>query len=659
MIRDVMLRYIGAKALLLQEIEALLNKHINGTEESFLDLFAGTNIVGRHFKKDYRIITNDLLYFSYCHSKAVIENNLPLLFKGLGFDPFVYLNDKNNVQQYRGDLYYTKNYTPLGEAMYFSEDNGRRLDFIRNTIDEWFSEKRLEEHEYFYLLACLIAAVPPVSNTTGTYGAFLKHWDNRALKPLQLNPLAVLNNNRANQAYNQDANQLVKELSADIVYIDPPYNNRQYAANYHVLENIALNTKPRLKGVTRLFDWQSKRSNYSTSNGALAAMTNLIDNIEATHIIISYNDEGIINHEDMLNLLKERAIDKRIDVVKIPYRKYQSKISSKKADLNEYLFYIKKKELQQNKQFFLRSPTHEASTWTPKRNAYIKSPLNYIGGKYRLLSQIIPLFPKHIDTFVDLFSGGANVGINVPAKKHIFNDMNTKVNEMFIFFASQDTERCIAAIKNNIEKYDLSKTNEEGFLKLREAYNAQPNPLDLYTLVSYSYNYQLRFNNEMKFNNPFGRNRSSFSQNMENNLRAFNNKLQTLDYQFTSDYFDNADLTFLDSNDFVYLDPPYLITTGNYNDGNRGFKNWGDEEERKLLKLLDYLNAKGVRYALSNVISHKGKENYLLKEYLNNTNTTVHQINSSYGNASYNTKKETSKEVLVTNYCPTSFELLN
>ena len=650
MIEDVGLRYIGAKSLLLDEINDLLSKHITGEEESFVDLFAGTNVVGEYFKERYKIISNDLLFFSYCHAKAVIENNHPIKFSKLDVDPFVFFNDEKKIAKYSGDYYYAKNYTPLGEAMYFTEENGKRIDFIRNTIDEWNSENLLTEYEYYYLISCLIKAIPYISNTTGTYGAFLKHWDRRALKPLDFKPLKVLNNGRENKSYNKDSNQLVGELSADIVYIDTPYNNRQYASNYHVLENIALNTKPELNGITRIFDWQQKRSDYSTVRGALPAMKNLIANIDATHVILSYNDEGIITYEEMCELLRDNAIDNNLEIVEVPYRKYQSKISSKKANLNEYLFYFRKKDLEEKRIVSLKKP--RTKTWKPKSHSFIKSPLNYIGGKYRLLNQIIALFPDDINVFLDLFSGGANVGINAKAQKYIFNDMNTRVNEMFKYFATQNTEELIEVIKSRIREYSLSKTNEKGFLQLRKDYNSNPNPLDLYTLVSYSYNYQLRFNNSMEFNNPFGRNRSSFSVNMENNLRKFNNKLKSINFEFTDYFFEKMDLSFLKPNDFVYMDPPYLITTGNYNDGNRGFQNWGEEQEKKLFEVMNRLTRKGVRFALSNVLEHKGKENTLLKDYIEREKVMVHRVNSSYRNSSYNTKNKGSKEVLITNYCP-------
>src|SRR5699024_5411841 len=139
-----------------------------------------------------------------------------------------------------------------------------------------------------------------------------------------------------------------------------------------------------------------------------------------------------------------------------------------------------------------------------------KSPLNYIGGKYRLLKQILPLFPDEINTFVDLFSGGANVGINVNAKKHIFNDMNYKINELFRYFAQQEPNDLVEKIKNRIEHFQLSKTNEKAYLDFRKMYNSNPNPLDLYILVSFSYNYQFRFINTYQFIIPIDHIRSLY-----------------------------------------------------------------------------------------------------------------------------------------------------
>ena len=154
----------------------------------------------------------------------------------------------------------------------------------------------------------------------------------------------------------------------------------------------------------------------------------------------------------------------------------------------------------------------------------------------------------------------------------------------------------------------------------------------------------------MEFNNPFGRNRSRFSENMEKNLRLFVEKLNTIDATFTDELFDDIDISNLGTSDFVYLDPPYLITTGNYNDGNRGFVNWDDEQEKKMYKLMEQLSNQGVRYALSNVLTHKGKENTLLKEFIETHPVEVNYLDFNYNNSSHNSKGKGSVEVLITNY---------
>ena len=282
------------------------------------------------------------------------------------------------------------------------------------------------------------------------------------------------------------------------------------------------------------------------------------------------------------------------------------------------------------------------------RRKFLKSPLNYIGGKYKLLPQLIEFFPEKINTFVDLFSGGFNVGINVDCNKVVCNDMNTFIIDLYKELYSKPIDETLNKITGRINEYGLSKENEEAFKKFRNYYNKTKEPIDLYTLSCYSFNYQFRFNNNKEYNNPFGRNRSQFSDNMKSNLILFTEKLKSMNVEFLSEPFDKVDLSRLNSEDFVYCDPPYLITTGSYNDGNRGFKDWKEEEEIQLYKVLDELNKRKVKFALSNVIEHKGKENILLKEWSKKYKTIY--LKSDYSNSSYNTKRDKSIEVLIINY---------
>ena len=291
-----------------------------------------------------------------------------------------------------------------------------------------------------------------------------------------------------------------------------------------------------------------------------------------------------------------------------------------------------------------------------KYNKTIKSPVNYIGGKSKILNQIMPLFPKEIDQFVDLFAGGCNVGINAKAKKIYFNDNLIYLIEMYKAFYNMEFQEIINHIHNRISEYNLSLTNEEGFKKLRAYYNKEKNPLDLFLLISYSFNHQIRFNNNHEFNNPFGRERSSFNASMKLNLEMFHNRLKKNNIEFLSYSFEKFDFSILTENDFVYADPPYLITTGTYNDGKRGFKGWSEKEERELLKTLDKLNNQNIKFALSNVLEHKGKSNEILKKWLEeNSDYKLNYIDINYSNSNYQTivrDKNASIEVLITNYEP-------
>lgn len=284
----------------------------------------------------------------------------------------------------------------------------------------------------------------------------------------------------------------------------------------------------------------------------------------------------------------------------------------------------------------------------------VKSPLNYIGGKFNLLNQIFPLFPKNIIKFVDLFSGGGNIGINIKAEEIYFNDNLTFLIDMFKIFREKDLQFILDHIDNRIEKFNLSITNKDGYNNFRKFYNEQRNPIDLFVLIAFSFNHQIRFNNSHEFNNPFGNKRSSYNKNMKQNLIEFITELKRKNFIFSNLSFEDFNFSILTEDDFIYCDPPYLITTGTYNDGKRGFTGWSKEKELELLKILDSLNSKKIRFALSNVLQHKGKENLILSNWIkSNPNYKIHYLNKNYSNSNYQTKdrnKNSTIEVLITNY---------
>lgn len=272
--------------------------------------------------------------------------------------------------------------------------------------------------------------------------------------------------------------------------------------------------------------------------------------------------------------------------------------------------------------------------------------MNYIGNKYRLLPQMMPLFPEKIDCFMDLFCGGLDVSINIDAEKKYANDINYYLIDIYKAFQEYNYKDIKKYLTDKIKEYDLSKTNKEGYVNFREYYNTNSRkPLDLYLLMNYSFNYQIRFNNKHEFNNPFGRNRSSFNTSIQNRLELFVKSIE--DITFSSMDFREvpcSDVT------FIYADPAYSLSIGSYNDGKRGFNGWTLEDDYDLMKYLDEADRKGIQFALSNVLVHKGKTHDALIEWSKKYN--VHDIKSTYSNCNYQTKNKycDTREVLITNY---------
>ena len=274
----------------------------------------------------------------------------------------------------------------------------------------------------------------------------------------------------------------------------------------------------------------------------------------------------------------------------------------------------------------------------------IKSPLNYTGGKYKLLNQLLPLFPSDISTFVDLFTGGSTVALNVESKKTYAIDNCYQVVKLLSFLRRTQFDDIIEQVKSLEKLYGLTKENKEGFLQLRADYNSYPEPIKLFTLLCHSFNNSIRFNSKGIYNVPFGKRifNDSIKKNLKETKQAMESKNITfacVDYKeaFSFLELDNK----LDNNSFVYCDPPYLVTDANYNN------EWDKQEFTKLLILLDQLNEKGIKWGLSEVIFHKGKENDVLREWMNKYK--VHYINSDYSNCNYQTSGS-SVEVYVFNY---------
>jgi adenine-specific DNA-methyltransferase len=294
------MNYIGSKNKLSPFIKKSIYKTV-GKDLSkliFCDIFAGTGIVGRNFKAEVKqVIANDLEYYSYVLNRNYIGNNKVLA------KADYYITQLNKLQLNKGFIY--ANYCRGGgtDRQYFSDENGQKIDAIRQKINLWKSEKKIDENLYFFLLASLLEAADKVANTASVYGAYLKHIKKPAAKPLVLVAAAFSLDKKTHQVYNEDSNVLINKIKGDILYLDPPYNARQYGANYHILNTIAKYDTFIPKGKTGLRDYN--KSNYCSKPKVKESFENLIKNAQFKYIFLSYNNEGLMSVQDVESIMKK------------------------------------------------------------------------------------------------------------------------------------------------------------------------------------------------------------------------------------------------------------------------------------------------------------------------------------------------------------------
>jgi adenine-specific DNA-methyltransferase len=329
---------------------------------------------------------------------------------------------------------------------YFSLADCRKIGFIRKDIECKYKDKQINFRERAILLTSLMYAMDKIANTCGHYDAYRKGVEFEHSIELAM-PLASNDNNENNQCFNEDANELVKRIEADLVYIDPPYNSRQYCDAYHLLENVARWEKPTVHGEARKMDRATLKSDYCTS-AAPVAFERLIRSIKAKYILVSYNNmeekgnsrsNAKIGDDDLMRILSAKG---RVKVFSESYKAF----SAGKSDIKE-----------NEERLFL------CECYDYGNKELLQSPLNYIGGKYKLLPQILPHFPKDTNLFVDLFCGGGNVGINANCRKVVFNDNNELLRYLFGTLKNLDKEVILETIDGLIQRYGLSQSSRNGY----------------------------------------------------------------------------------------------------------------------------------------------------------------------------------------------------
>jgi len=352
------MNYIWSKKSLLEFIEKSIWKIVKEKDYIFSDLFAWTWIVGRYFKEKWHsVIANDLQYYSFVLNKNYIWNHTDLYFKKLHDKiPELFVWNVNTYKQiiidYLNNLplkkwFIYKNYSfwwtkwKEHERLYFSDENAMKCDAIRTQIEKWKKNKLINENEYYFLLTSLLENIDKVANTTSVYWAFLKKLKKSAQNLMILKPANFFLNDHKHKVYNSDINELVKNTSHDVVYLDPPYNGRQYSANYHILETISKYDNPKLKWKTWMRDYKEQISLYCRKSEVKNSFRKLIQNIDAKYVFLSYNCEGLMSLEDIKEVMWKRW---KYGVFKQRYKRFKADKTEnrnhKKDSVTEYLHYL-------------------------------------------------------------------------------------------------------------------------------------------------------------------------------------------------------------------------------------------------------------------------------------------------------------------------------
>ena len=618
------MRYLGNKDALLNNIHDLLKeKGLWNEQFTFFDAFCGMGSVSDSLKDRYRLVINDILHCCTVYTAGLlVSDNLDL--SNLPVDPFILFNQNN----FSAQGFFYSNYTPGGSArMYFSESNGARIDAIRGQIETWKVDGLLSDNEYYYLLACLMEGISSVSNTAGVYGAFLKHWDSRALRPLVFSPIQSRCSTLLAEpiVFNDRIESIISEVDCDILYLDPPYTQNQYGTQYHLLETLVLNDNPSLSRVTGSRPVTPMRSDWSRDKCSHIAFEKVIAETRARHIILSYNNDGFMSKDFIESAMKRFGYPETFECKEIQYKQYQNFKSHKDAAHKEYLFYIEK---------------------CPRNNVIVESPLNYTGSKSKEVGIIKDLLPDRIHLFVDACGGGFNVGINVDSDLIVYNDINGFVVDLIKSFRVNDTYSYLLYIDKLIKQSGLTVGGREAYNALRDKYNAvgieNRDPRMLYTLILYGFQQQIRFNGSHDFNNPIGS--RYFNEQLLSKFLSFSRVIKEKNVCFENLSFEDVVEKYNQNDAFFYFDPPYLYTTGSYNDGKRGYQGWTKEHEEKLLNVLDSINDSGRYFMLSYVVKFTGFENKSILDWVEQRGYRLITVDKTQGR--YNDRNE----VLIINY---------
>ncbi len=632
-------RYIGNKNKLSSWIFETIAQQTADCH-TFFDVFAGTGTIAKQAVQSFdNVIVNDILFSNEVIYKAFFEKSLWDKEKITAI-----LNTYNDINT----LELTENYFSENFGnKFFDYQSAKLIGYIRQDIEDRYKNipNEINEKEYCILLATLIYNIDKIANTVGHFDAYIKK--PIRIQKLQLRLIETLDVENI-RIFRKNANELVRHIKTDIAYIDPPYNSRQYSRFYHIYENLVKWEKPELFGVA-LKPTTENMSVYCTVK-AKEAFADLVENIEAAYLVVSYNNTYNSKSNSSENKIKIEEIEA------ILKRKGETQV----FECAHKYFNTGKTTFDNHKEFLFITKVNQ--TQKPVKN--LRSPLFYVGDKFKIIPQVKTFFPSKINRFIEPFTGGGSVSLNVEANQYMLNDIDKSVYQLHQFLLENATnETFFCQIADLIDFYGLSKSykedivpaimkeefvktyyaqfNKNAFQKLKNDFNDnQEDTFLLYLLLIYGFNRMIRFNGKGQYNLPVGN--VDFNKNVIEALHNYFEWTKNKQVKWHNlDYIEFLNKFEFKKNDFIYLDPPYLITFSEYN------KLWNENKELELTCYLDYLNTKNVKFAVSNVTHYKGRENTIFIEWAKKYN--MHTIKSNYISYHDNSIKN-FHEVLITNY---------
>ncbi len=342
------MRFIGGKSLMLPYIREIIEEKTENNVKVVGDLFSGSGVVTQMFKQEgFDTISNDLMYFCYVLLRGTVALDSVPRFDGLKKtigNPIRFFNDLdvNKLEFDTSKCFVYNNYTPKGDRMYLQEENALKIDYIRITIERWRERELIDHNEYYYLLSSLLEAIPYVSNIAGVYGAYLKFWERRSYKKLELEIPAIIQNGAKSLVFNEDANELAKKVKMDLCYMDPPYNQRQYLPNYHLLETVARYDYPSIRGITGMRDYSEEKSDYCVKANVRSTFEDFIKTVNSRYILISYNTEGLLDTEEIVEILERYGKKGTLELRHVNYNRYKNAQTQSNKNLREQLYFVEK-----------------------------------------------------------------------------------------------------------------------------------------------------------------------------------------------------------------------------------------------------------------------------------------------------------------------------